>query len=551
MNRRSFIKKLPVALGAPIVINGMPVTTLASHSHLSSLAATSTNNRVLVIIQLHGGNDGLNTIIPMDQYSRYYHLRPNIAIPDRGKRSYITLDSTLPVADQVGLHPDMIAIKELYDQGQAAIVQGVGYENINGSHFRSRDIWFMGGGYGDQFDSGWVGRYLDHLYPGYPQAYPSNDMPDPLGIEVGNSVSLAFHRANGIPAAISIRNPEQFHDLVTSVGVDPPESVANTHYGKELRWILDIEEKSNQYAGRLKEIYERGTNASGVIYPEKYPYNAPLERSKNPLAGQLRMIARLLSGGSQTKVFVARIGGFDTHASQVENYDPTMGNHAALLYHLSESVKAFQEDLKALSLDHRVLTVTMSEFGRRAASNGSYGTDHGTTAPMFVFGSGVNPGVVGTNPDLNNLRHNNLPEQNDYRQVYGSILQDWLGASDEALAAARFTNYVRPETKLSLIGGTVTSTDGDRFIDQRYRLNSCFPNPAQGLVNFSYRINGVLPVRLTLLDLRGNVVRQIVDEVQTPGEYQYQVDVSYLHAGTYLYRLQAGSFQSTKKLIVY
>ena len=551
MNRRSFIKKLPIALGAPMVINGMPITALAGNSYLQKMAAASTNDKVLVIIQLHGGNDGLNTIIPMDQYSRYYHLRPNIAIPDSGKRSYIALDSTLAVEDQVGLHPDMIAVKEMYDHGQVAIVQGVGYENVNGSHFRSRDIWFMGGGYDDQLDSGWAGRYLDYLYPGYPEAYPNEAMPDPLGIEVGNSVSLAFHRANGIPAAISISNPDQFYDLITSVGIDPPESVANTHYGKELRWILDIEEKSNQYAGRLRDVYERGSNAGEVIYPEKYPYNAPLQQAKNPLAGQLRMIARLLSGGSQTKLFVARIAGFDTHASQVESYDATMGSHAALLYHVSESVKAFQDDLKALSLDHRVLTVTMSEFGRRAASNGSYGTDHGTTAPMFVFGSQVNPGIIGTNPDLNNLKRNNLPEQNDYRQVYGTILQDWMEASDEALAVTRFTDYVQPGMKLPLLNNTVTANERDKFIKQRYRLDSCYPNPAQGLVNFSYRINHTLPVRLTIFDLQGSVMQRIVDEKQRPGSYQYQADVSYLNAGTYLYRLQAGSFQDTKKLVVY
>ena len=537
-----------MALGAPMVINGLPITALAHQGYLQRLAATSTNDRVLVIIQLHGGNDGLNALIPMDQYSRYYNLRPNIAIPERGKRGYVALDSTLPINDQVGLHPDMIGMKELYDQGQMAVVQGVGYENINGSHFRSRDIWFMGGGYNDEYDSGWAGRYLNHLYPGYPEAYPNDAMPDPLGIEIGNSVSLAFHRANGIPAAISISSPQQFYNLINSVGVDPPESVADTHYGKELKWILGIEEKSNQYAGRLKEVYERGNNSGGVIYPEKYPYNAPTGLAKNGLSGQLRMIARLLSGGSQTKVFVARLGGFDTHASQVESYDATMGSHAALLYHLSESVKAFQDDLKALSLDHRVLTVTMSEFGRRAASNGSYGTDHGTTAPMFVFGSQLNPGVIGTNPDLSNLKRNNLPEQHDYRQVYGTILQDWMEASDEGMNAARFTEYVQPGMKLPLIGGSVTGIS--EFVEQRYRLNACYPNPAQGLVNFSYRINHHLPVRLTILNLRGQVMRRIVNEKQRPGDYQYQADVSYLRAGTYLYRLQAGSFQDTKKLVV-
>ena len=551
MKRRSFLKKLPVAAGTPFVINGLPISALASSGSLQRMAATSTNDKVLVIIQLHGGNDGLNTLIPVDQYSQYYHLRPNIAIPNRGKRGFIPLDSTLSIEDQVALHPDMIGVKELYDRGEAAVVQGVGYENINGSHFRSRDIWFMGGDYDDELDSGWAGRYLDHLYPGYPEAYPSAAMPDPLGIEIGNSVSLAFHRANGIPAAISISNPDQFYDLINSVGVDPPESIANSHYGKELRWILDIEEKSNQYAGRLKDLYEKGSNSSSVIYPEKYPYNAPISQTKNRLAGQLRMIARLLSGGSQTKIFVARLGGFDTHASQVESYDSTMGSHAALLYHLSESVKAFQDDLKALSINHRVMTVTMSEFGRRAASNGSYGTDHGTTAPMFVFGSHVNPGVMGTNPDLSALKRNNLPEQHDYRQVYGTLLKDWMEASDDAMTATRFTEYAQPGMKLPLVGGTITSNERDRFINERYYLKPCYPNPARGLVNLSYRINHTLSVTLTIVNLRGSVVKQVVNERQHPGEYQYAVDVSYLDAGTYLYRLQAGSFQAARKLVVY
>ncbi len=548
MKRRSFLKKIPAALGAPMLINGMPISALASQGYLQRLAATSTNDRVLVIIQLHGGNDGLNALIPVDQYSQYYNLRPNIAIPEKGKRGYVALDSTLGTAEQVGLHPDMIGMKELYDQGQMSVVQGVGYENINGSHFRSRDIWFMGGGYNDEFDSGWVGRYLNHLYPGYPDAYPNDEMPDPLGIEVGNSVSLAFHRANGIPAAIAINSPDQFYDLITSVGIDPPASVADTHYGKELKWILGIEEQSNQYAGRLRDVYERGNNAPGVIYPEKYPYNAPSGSLNNPLAQQLKMIARLLSGGSKTKIFIARIGGFDTHASQVEDYDPTMGKHAALLYHLSESVKAFQDDLKALSLDHRVLTTTMSEFGRRAASNGSYGTDHGTTAPMFIFGSQVNPGIIGTNPDLSNLTRNNLPEQHDYRQVYGSILQDWMEASDEAMGIARFSDYVEPGLKLPIIGGSVTGLND--FIDERYRLDACYPNPARGLVNFSYRINHDLFVQLSITNLRGQEVKRVVDQRQAPGDYQYQVDVSYLKPGTYLYRLQAGSFQDAKKLVV-
>lgn len=255
MNRRSFLKKAPLAAGAPLLLNGLSVRALAEQGPLQRLAASSANDRVLVIIQLHGGNDGLNALIPINQYGRYYDLRPNIAIADKGKRGVIPLDSTLPDEQQLGLHPDMLGMKELYDQGLLSIVQSVAYENINGSHFRSRDIWFMGGDYDEYTDSGWIGRYLDQLFPGYPESYPNEGMPDPLGIEIGNSVSLGFHRDNGIPTSIAISNPQQFYNLINSVGVDPPESVADTYYGHELQWILDIEQKSNQYAGRLRELY--------------------------------------------------------------------------------------------------------------------------------------------------------------------------------------------------------------------------------------------------------------------------------------------------------
>ena len=464
INRRSFVKKLSITAGAPFVLNGLPISALAEHGHLQRMAAASTNDNVLVIIQLHGGNDGLNTLIPINQYDQYQNLRPNIAIADSGKRKYIDLDKTLAIEHQVGLHPDMVAMKELYDRGQVAVVQGVAYENVNGSHFRSRDIWFMGGGFKDELESGWMARYLEELYPDYPESHPSADMPDPLGIEVGNAVSLGFHRSNGIPAGIAIRNPDQFYNLISSVGINPPTEIADTYYGDELEWILNTEEKSNQYAKRLKEVYDRGSNTSSITYPEKYPFKASDSVARNILSEQLSVIARLLSGGVKTKIFLARIGGFDTHASQVQSNDTSMGNHAALLYHVSEAMKAFQDDLKGLGLEDRVLSVTMSEFGRRAGSNGSFGTDHGTSAPMFVFGSKVSPGMLGTNPDLNDLDRGNLKNQHDYRQVFGSILQDWMGASSEIMNIARFTDFVQPSNKLTIVGGdTVTSLEQQNF----------------------------------------------------------------------------------------
>ncbi|WPP50586.1 DUF1501 domain-containing protein [Catalinimonas niigatensis] len=549
MKRRSFLKNVSMAAGGSLMLNGLPLSVMARSGEMQRLAATGNNDRVLVIIQMHGGNDGLNTIIPINQYSQYYNIRPNIAIPDHGKRRFLGLDGTLNEDKQAALHPDMIAVKELYDQGKVNIVQGVSYKNLNASHFRSRDIWFMGGDYDEYMSSGWMGRYLDHLYPGYPEAYPSAEMPDPLGLEIGNAVSLAFHRANGIPTAVSVSNPEQFYNLINSVGGEPPESVADTHYGHELQWIMDIEKKSNQYAGRLKEIYEKGSNSASVLYPETYPYNAPKNALRNSLAPQLKMIARLLSGGCQTKIFLARIGGFDTHASQVESYDATMGVHAALLYHLSEAVKAFQNDLKGLGLEDRVLTMTMSEFGRRAASNGSWGTDHGTAAPMLIFGNQVKPGMTGTNPDLYDLDRNNIRMQHDYRQVFGAIVQDWFEASPEAIQKTRFEDFVQNDQKLSLIGNQVLGVK-DSFIAERFFLKPCTPNPASLFTKISYGINTQCTVELKLLDQQGRLVDTLLQQVKGPGKYQLDIEVSKLNKGVYHILMQAGNFQSSTKLMV-
>ncbi|MCK5700711.1 MAG: hypothetical protein KAI29_06145, partial [Cyclobacteriaceae bacterium] len=158
MRRRGFLKKLPIAAGSSFMLNSLPLSAFAKSAPMHRLAASSDNDKVLILIQLHGGNDGLNTVIPVDQYAEYYQLRPNLAIPDKGLRKFIDLDSTLSVEDQVGLHPDLTHMKELYDQGKMNIVQNVAYENINGSHFRSRDIWYMGGDYNEYLPSGWMGR---------------------------------------------------------------------------------------------------------------------------------------------------------------------------------------------------------------------------------------------------------------------------------------------------------------------------------------------------------------------------------------------------------
>jgi uncharacterized protein (DUF1501 family) len=549
MKRRNFLKKVTAAATMPAIINGIPIQAFAEHSLLQRWAATSNNDKVLIILQLHGGNDGLNTLIPIDQYSEYYNLRPNIAIPERGPRRLINLDNTLPDAARTGVHPDMIGVKDLYDQGKVGIVQGVSYENNNGSHFRGRDIWFMGGGYNDYFGSGWLGRFLNASYPGYPDgppvSYPNERMPDPLGLEIGTGVSIAFHRDNGIPAGLAVQNPRQFYELINSVGGAPPETVEESYYGDELQYIMGIEQQSNQYASRLREVYDRGSNSPNITYPETYPF-ATQRDSRNVLSGQLRLIARLLSGGIKTKVFLARIGGFDTHAQQVESYDATMGHHAALLYHISEAMRAFQADLQQLGLEDRVLSLTYSEFGRRPKSNGSFGTDHGTGAPMLLFGKGVTPGVFGTNPDLRNLEGGNIPMQFDYRQVLASVVKDWLGASDKVMQATYFDTFL--DNPVPVIGGVTSSRR--EFFNRRFRFEAPYPNPARDTVIFSFYIDNPAHTKLQVFDLQGRLVATVLNAPQHHGQHDVPFAVEALPKGMYLVRLEAGRLQATKKLYV-
>ncbi len=563
MKRRNFLKKLPVAVSIPFTIGGIPLNVMADNP-LSKLAGQSTNDRVLVILQMHGGNDGLNTLIPVDDYDQYYSRRANIAIPAKDSvRKYIPVDSTLPLNAQVGFHPDMQAMKGLYDQGRLAVIQGVSYKNNNGSHFRGRDISFMGGGSDDYYNSGWIGRYLQQEFAPetYPEDFPNPDMEDPLALEMGSDVSLIFHQDGNIPTSISINDPVGFFNLVDElegfddVNIDPrgkpPVALENSPYGKELDWILSLEDKSEDYAERLYNVYLAGREST-TTYPESYPFNAPSGSKINRLTPQLKLIARLLDGGCKTKVFLVKIGGFDTHASQVESYDPTMGVHAALMYHISTAMKAFQEDLRAKGLEDRVLTVTTSEFGRRIHSNGSYGTDHGTGGPVFIFGKGVKPGVNGIVPDLSK---NNVELQYDYRQVYANLLKDWM-LVDEAKINNDifFGNFINGTVDgvtyepLPLASQLITDVDG--FIATRFALEDCYPNPAKDTTTIHFRINTNAQVGVNLMDSMGKKLQTLIDATFEPGEHRVEVSLASLPSGTYLYQMKSGFLKDTKKLII-
>ena len=560
------MKKVPLAASIPFAIGGIPMKWMEESTLVKMARASVANDRVLIILQMHGGNDGLNTLIPVEAYDQYYSKRANIAIPSKNQlRGFIPLDSTLASDAQVGLHPDMLDMKDMYDRGRVTFVQGVSYKNNNGSHFRGRDIWFMGGSYDEYLQSGWVGRYLEKEFAPkeYPKDFPNPEMPDPLAIEMGNDVSLIFHQQDNIPTSISLNDPEAFAELVGELEgfideeVDPrglpPTFLNPSPYYQELDWILSLEDKTKDYAAKLLERFVAG-GTNSVSYPETYPLNAPKGSLRNPLSPQLKLVARLLAGGCKTKVFLVKIGGFDTHAEQVESSNPTMGSHAALLYHISSAMKSFQDDLKARGLEDSVLTLTTSEFGRRIYSNGSFGTDHGTGGPMFIFGRGVQPGVVGKVPDLTN---NNVEMQYDYRIIYGNIMRDWMLAGDtdaDQKLDEKFPGLMttgvdgQPFVELPLASQVITGSD--EFISSRFGLDNCYPNPAKDRTTMHFRINRATNVTINLLDVSGKQLKVLLSGNYNEGVHKIDVDLTGLQAGNYIYQLKSGFFQSAKQLTI-
>ncbi|MCB9354447.1 MAG: DUF1501 domain-containing protein [Lewinellaceae bacterium] len=535
MKRRNFLKIFPAAGVTPFVVNGFPMRPFAN-SKIARIMSTcdGVEDRVLILIQLKGGNDGLNMVIPVQQYDLYAALRPSIRIPETGANKYLDLDNTLSAPDKVGLHPALTGIKDLYDNGQASIVQGVGYADMNQSHFKGTDLWLSGGDgtpANNNIPSGWMGRALQALYPDV-QGAPTADMPDPLGIQIGDpNPSLGFHTETQHQNVINLsgQDPAGFYSLIQTIGGAPLLNVPNSDYGEEIAYIQGVENSLSLYSQRISDTFNAGSNALND-YPD------------TTLANQLKTIARLISGGCKTKIYLCSMGGFDTHGAQVIENNTTIGNHANLLQNLSDSVKYFFDDLKELGIDEQVVACTFSEFGRTAKENGSLGSDHGTLAPMFLFGKNVQAGVNGTNVNLGVLTQDNqlMDMQFDYRQVFTSLLQDWLGANNFVLEQTMFEGYV----KLPLVDSAyVVSPDcyfGTTSAFDPYqgkRVLSVFPNPASISAEVTFQSQEHFDALLTVHSLGGSLISATRVQVQ-PGNNLFYIDVAPLPAGPYFIRLE-------------
>ena len=405
MKRRKFLRDTIAGVVLPSFLQGVSLKALAGTPFMHASHASLNDDRVLVLIQLAGGNDGINTVIPFDQYSNYTAARPNIFLPQEKVLRLNGFDAT-------AFNPALANMQQLFNDGKLGVVQAVSYPKPNFSHFRATDIWMTGSDSDKVVSSGWAGRFLNDVYPQFPDNFPNEAMPDPLAIQVGAVVSTAL-QGPLFTMGMAISNPAGFYKLVEGqVNVN-----ANSRWGEQLDYIELMSQKTDQYATVIKQA------------AQKVPTQSPdwPAAGKNPLADQLKIVSRLIAGGLKTKVYMVSTGSFDTHAKQTET-DTTTGNHAKLLQRVSEAIGAFMNDLKFLQIENRVMGMTFSEFGRRIKSNASGGTDHGAAAPVFYFGNAIKPGIIGSNPVIPEkvTVNDNVPMQYDFRSLYASVLQNWF-----------------------------------------------------------------------------------------------------------------------------
>jgi uncharacterized protein (DUF1501 family) len=510
MERRKFIRN-SFALLAPTMIGGNPIHILQDHPMLdSALLATSGNNNVLVIIQLSGGNDGLNTVIPISEYSNYYNARTNIAIPEK---KILKLEAN----DATGIHPAMTGMQKLFADGKLNIVQSVGYPQPSFSHFRATDIWMSGSDSNQYLNTGWAGRLLNYENPGYPDNYPSAEKPDPLAIQIGSLASLTC-QGPAVNMALTVSDPSSFYNLIDGTNA----SVANTNAGYELSFLRGIAKQTNLYTTRIKAASD--SVKQQVTYPN------------NSLASQLKIVARLIKGGLHTKVYMVNYGGFDTHSGQVVASDTTTGAHANLLKVLSDSIAAFQSDMAGLEIEDRVIGMTYSEFGRRIVSNGSGGTDHGSAAPLFLFGKNVRGGVFGNNPTIPATANvnDNVPYQYDFRTIYNTILQNWFCVN----ATGQTEILTKQYPTLPLINASVCGINDKNSTFAKEALVYNYPNPFTSFTKIEFKTKGGHTL-LQLLDGSGTILKVLVEATYNyPGMNSYNLYGSGMAPGVYYIRLQ-------------
>ena len=389
--RREFLQVGSLATAASMVPNFLKA--------FERKAMVPPGNKVLVVLQLSGGNDGLNTVIPF-RNDLYYKARPKIGI---------SKELTLGLNDEVGLHPALKSFKELYDDGSLSILNGVGYPNPDRSHFRSMDIWHSASQSNEYLYTGWIGRYLDAQCAGCDKPTHALEIDDVL------SMALKGESAKGL----AMRDPRRLFNT------------SNEKYFKE---VVSSYKKhdTEQPVDYLYKTMAETVSSADYIYQQSKLHPSSSSYPKTELGRSFQTIASLIFSDINTKVYYVSLGSFDTHINQG-------AQQQRLFIEMNDSISAFVKDMKTNGRFGDVLITTFSEFGRRVSQNASGGTDHGTANNMFFIGGGMKQkGLLNEMPDLNDLMEGDLKHQVDFKNVYATILRNWLNADDRKILGKEY-----------------------------------------------------------------------------------------------------------------
>lgn len=411
LSRRAMIKDGLLVVSAGMVMPAIFSRGIASARAMSlegSRFAQAASDRTLIVVQMAGGNDGLNTVIPFTD-PLYHQMRPTLGIPDA---------QVVPLDTRLGLHPNLKPLMQFWNQGQLAIVEGVGYPNQSLSHFQAMDIWqtldLNGSG-----SEGWLGKLVS--------GWVDQDGHPFKALDVGVQTAQALQSITApVPTVASVNSYRVYPD--------PADGDAGNARMQALMKLYNTYPRSSPYAALLDTTALDAQTGSAQLRQADSQYKPSVTYPKGPFAEGLKVLAEAIASGLGLRVGYVTLGGFDTHANQ-------QATHATLMQMLAEGLSAFYNDLAAHGKADNVVVMTWSEFGRRVEENGSLGTDHGTAAPMFVLGKPISKGVFGEPPSLSNLDSaGNLKYTVDFRSVYATVLDRWLGASSKDVLGGTFSN---------------------------------------------------------------------------------------------------------------
>ncbi len=411
LTRRAMIKDGMLAVSAGMVMPAIFSRGIASANTLAAggvHVSQAASDRTLIVVQMAGGNDGLNTVIPFTD-SLYKQVRPTIAIPDA---------KVLQLDGRLGLHPNLAPLKQLWDQGHMAVVEGVGYPNQSLSHFQAMDIWqtldLSGSG-----SEGWLGKLVSGWVDKDGHPFKAMD----IGVQTAQALSSINAQVPTISSVQSYR-----------VAPDPLDTDGGNARMQALMKLYNSYPQTSPYAALLDATALGAQQGSQQLQQANSQYNSTVKYPTGPFAAGLKILAEAIVQGLGLRVGYVTLGGFDTHANQQTTHDTLMKT-------LADGLSAFYGDLVQHGKADNVVVMTWSEFGRRVEENGSQGTDHGTAAPMFVLGNAINKGIFGEPPSLSSLDNTgNMKYTTDFRSVYATVLDRWLGASSKDVLGGSFNS---------------------------------------------------------------------------------------------------------------